>query len=173
MYKLVLKVDIEPVKWRTRITSYFVSDEFKLGFSLTNIGDEIFPGGNMTIMILWPNRQFFKPSYRIPEIKPKETKKATDVITDEPINILRILASGYGLFYLKNTSTIEKKPFILYDSPDSDRGIWRDYAFHSILGKEPEELYQLWALWAAVFSLLILVSEKVFHFLKWIISIFN
>jgi hypothetical protein len=43
----------------------------------------------------------------------------------------------------------------------------KESSFYSVLGKEPEELYQYWALIVAIVALLILVGEKVFQLLLW------
>jgi len=174
MYKLVLKVETEPMKIRGfKLKSYIVGRGFKVVFSLTNEGDETFLGGNMTIQILWANRQFYEPNYRIPEIKPGETKQAIYNNSNEPFSILAVPTSGYGFFYLQKTSSIDNKPLIIYESPDSDHGIGRKNVFYTILCKDPEELYQYWAMIFAIASLLIIVMEKVFHLIQLIISIFN
>lgn len=43
----------------------------------------------------------------------------------------------------------------------------RAVSFYSILGKEPEEPYQCWALIATVMSLLALISEKLVQLALW------
>lgn len=175
MYKLVLKVDVKSMAkvLGLNLKSYLVGHNFKVIYNLKNEGDQTFPGGYMRIQILWPNGQIEQTSYSIPKITPTETKQAIDSRTNEPFSIWGVLSRGFALFFLGGATLVNNQALILYGSPDIEHGIRGDSSFFSILGKEPEELYQLWALIFAIASLLILVSDKVLNIFKWIASIFN
>lgn len=155
MYKLVLQVES-----RSRgkvlgkeVKDYLVGQNFEVEYKFQNIGDQPFPGGSFSVVINWSNGQFEQTTYTIPALAPKEIKLA------EPKSIWGVLSRGFALFFLVNA----------HNSNGNEISIFRDekdelpklVSFYSVLGKEPEELYQFWALIAAVGSLIILVGEKV------------
>jgi len=155
MYKLLIKTETisEAKILGKRVHHYLVGQNFKVVYKLENAGDQVFPGGRFTVAIQWPNGQFEVTPYTVPSLKPKEAKQA------EPASTWGVLCRGFALFFLVDARDKEGKDIILHKTPNDP--VSRQASFHSVLGIESEEIYQLWAMIAAVVSLLVLVSEKV------------
>jgi len=167
MYTLLLQVE---TKSKAKVLGksvkhYLVGQDFEVVYKLGNIGDQLFPGGHFSVQIRWPNGQIEQTPYTIPQLQLGETKPA------EPKSTWGVLARGFGLLYITSSTDNDGKEIIFYRSPED--AIPRKVSFYAVLGKEPEELYQYWALIIATGSLLILVGEKVFQIIKWIISLLN
>jgi hypothetical protein len=167
MYKLVLRVESRSTAkvLGMHVKDCLVGQNFEVAYKLENIGDRLFPGGSFSVVIHWSNGQFEQTPYTIPELQPGEIKPA------EPRSSWGVLSRGFALFYLVDAKDNDGKEIIFYRSPQD--AIPKAVSFYSVLGKEPEELYQFWALIATVISLLILVGDKVLQLIIWMISKLN
>jgi hypothetical protein len=145
-----------------RVKHYLVGQEFEAVYKLTNTGNQNFPGGTFSVVIHWPNGQYESTTYTIPPLIPKETRAAV------PKSKWGVLSRGFALFYLTDAKDNTGKSISINKSAHNP--IPKTVSFYSVLGKEPEELYQYWALIVALVALLILVGEKVLEMLLWIIN---
>ena len=164
MYKLTLRAESRS-KARVigrDVKDYLVGHNFEVIYELQNIGDQPFPGGSFLVVIQWSNGQFEQTSYSIPMLQPKDIKSA------EPKSIWGVLSRGFALFFLMDAKDNNGKDITLYKNEQDE--VPKKASFYSILGREPEELYQFWALIATVASLVILVSEKILQLAIWGIS---
>jgi hypothetical protein len=167
MHKLLLQVESKSKAkvLKKSVKHYLVGQSFQVAYKVKNIGDQLFPGGTFYVQIIWPNGQLEGWTYTIPQLTPEETSIA------EPKSERGVLSQGFALFYLRNARDNEGKGITLYKSPKDTLSVGN--SFYSVLGKEPEELYQYWALIVAIGALLILVGEKVFQTIIWILSLFT
>jgi hypothetical protein len=155
VYKLLLRAETksEAKILGKHIHHYLAGQNFRVVYKLENIGDQIFPGGFFTVTIQWPNGQFEITTYTIPQLEPRKAKLA------EPTSIWGVLCRGFALFFLGDARDKNGQGIIFYKSPDNT--ISRAASFHSVLGIESEEIYQFYAMIAAVVSLVILVGDKI------------
>jgi len=165
MYKLLLQVESKSKATilGKSLRDYLVGQNFRATYKLTNIGDQLFPGGFFAVEIRWPNGQFENTPYTIPQLAPSESKLA------EPQSDWGVLSRGFALFYLVDTRDNNGKDIIFYSGPNDT--IPRSVSFYSILGKDPEELYQYWAMIVGAAALVILVGEKLFEMIRWIVPL--
>ena len=148
--------------------SFIVGHEFEVNYTITNIGDDVFPGGSLVISIDWPNGQREITPYEIPRLKPEN---------DHTLGPSRwgILSSGFALFYayLIVPGQREKTGVdIVSLFRDDINEIKNDVCFFSLFGQTREEFYQYWAMIFAVLGVWILILEKLLQlFTKWRIPI--
>lgn len=72
------------------------------------------------------------------------------------------------MFFLVDARDKNGQDIIFYKGADDK--VPRQVSFHSVLGIEPEEIYQFWAMLAAVISLVVLVAEKAIQLIIPLIS---
>lgn len=161
MYRLVLQTETtSKAKILKRgIKHYLVGHNFQVIYKLKNDGDELFPGGTFDVVIQWPNGQFEKATYSIPSIEPNNVDKALVYGKNLSITEWGVLCRGFALFFLRNVR--DAKGIKLFLHKEGGEELSEQESFHSVLGIEAEEVYQFWAMIAAVVSLLFLVAEKV------------
>lgn len=145
-----------------KVKHYLVGQEFEVVYKLTNTGNQNFLGGSFTVEIHWSNGQYETTTYTIPPLSPGDTKLA------KPKSNWGVLSRGFALFFLMDAKDNTGKNITLYKNPQNP--IPKTVSFYSVLGKEPEELYQYWALIVAIIALLILVGEKALQILLWAIN---
>jgi len=164
---IVSKVNRSWIKKLIFKDAFIVGEEFKIFYTLVNIGNGTFPGGSLLIGIRWPNGQNEVASYKISRLDPGEKHRTK-------ISQWGILAPGFALFYAYLTVPSQRKKqaaiqFPLYRDEKNKLG---DVSFFSIFGQSTEEFYQYWAIIIATISLLIIVIwEYLIPFLKWLYSI--
>lgn len=167
MYKLLLQAESRSKAkiLRKSVKDYVVGQNFQVVYKLTNIGYQLFPGGTFSVEIKWPNGQIEVTPYTIPQLAPNETRSA------EPKSEWGVLSRGFALFFVTSAVDNYGKDIIFYSDPKNT--ISGLVSFYSVLGKDPEELYQYWAMIAAVVALFILVGEKLYEIIRSIISLVN
>jgi len=146
------------------LKSHVVGHEFEVLFELTNIGSIVFPGGDFTVNIEWPNGQEVIETLQIPVLNPGNMHKTSPLTTEA-------LSRGFALLTLGGVRANDKKPvkFCKESGESIVSGPPRTvYAFYTILAKEPEEIYQFWAMLLSAVSLVFLVGIELIRFLMWL-----
>lgn len=134
-----------------RLKSIVVGEPYKIGFSVTNIGDGDFPGGEAIIAIRWGVNQVVNGAFSIPQMKRDE------VIIHDPITT-HALTEGFGLvfFNVKSSDGANVKVVDPQESPRSQTG-----SIATIRTQTWEEIYTFWALIVSAAGLTIIAAEKV------------
>jgi len=141
---------------RIKVKSFLVGQKFDSVVRVTNFGKEIFPGGTSTFKIIWPSGQSLTVSYEIPRLAPNETYEQTHPD-------LETLAPGYILFFSK-ISSVDNRQITLTSGPE---GLVLDEGFplYHVVAKNPEEIYEYYAMLIAAFSLFMLMVERLIAYL--------
>jgi len=141
-----------------RTLDYIEGQRFEVRVKITNIGDDDFPGGFIYLVIDWPDQRKVLTRLKIDPIKVNESI-ITDAYKTEP------LCRGYGLFFLQNIHSIESDKSVQAYNREGERifpGPEPRPAFHSIRAKAVEEIYELWSLIVAAFSLIALLYIEMY-----------
>jgi len=145
--------------------AFIVGNKFKVNYTITNIGDDVFPGGTLVINIDSPNGQKISHSYEIPRLKPRKDHQ----IESEPLGIL---SSGFSLFfaYLIEPGQREKIGIDLAPLFYDELNEIKDYtSLFSIFGQTKEEFYQYWAMiFAAIGLCYFLIKDIIGLLISWI-----
>jgi len=162
MYEIALKA---ASKSRAKILglpvkSYIEGKNYVVSFQLTNIGNNIFPGGRLSVSITWPNGQFVVQNYLIPPLDPNSMHTTSDIETGA-------MSRGYALF-IGQIIANDQKPVTVHSPPG--RPIKPPMSFYSIIAKSPEEIYEFWGMMIAAISLISLALEKVIFLINWLIN---
>ena len=164
-YEILLKVESKSKAkiLRKHVKSYLVGHEFEVCFELTNVGSTVFPGGNFSVSIEWPNGQTVQEPYQIPTLDPGEVRMHAFTTG--------ALSRGFALFTFQSSLANDGKP-VNFRKPSGElipSGPPRTvYSFYSILAKEPEEIYEFWGMIIAAVSLAFLVGIELTRFLIWL-----
>lgn len=149
---------------RKHIKSFLVGHEFEVVFELTNVGSTVFPGGNFSVIIEWPNGQIVQtPNYQIPKLGSGNTYKTAPFTTNG-------LSRGYALFSFSSWGSNDGKDLRFRHPSGRSLGT---LSFHAILAKDPEEIYEFWGMIIAAFSLAFLVGIELIRFLIWLGTLLN
>jgi len=143
--------------------SFLEGGEYGVSFIITNLGSKPFPGGQMILKVEWPTNQAVTFGFSIPQILPGESFVEDEIGTN-------VLSKGYGLFFWKSASSSDGKPVRLFRNRQSPIPVDKRSSFHAIFGKGPEEIYELWGMLIAAFSLFIIALEKISASLEWVLS---
>jgi len=137
--------------WK-RLKSYVEREPYSVNVKFTNLANMPFPGGNLTLLVAWPNGQAVTIDCSIPPLKPNESRIVK-------LGKTEALARGYGLFFCKKWEANDGKSIRLFDA--QGRLIDSKAAIYSIPVKTWEEIYSFWALVVAVLSLAIVAIETI------------
>jgi len=169
MYKIHIEILAEshfklPVLKRRKERLFVTGEKYDLKAKIKNIGTSIFPGGNFSLDILWFNGPLICWRFKVGQLQPGESINvdygSTDVLTDGP-----------ALFYIKAVDASGRTIIFHYSEgnpiPAQPMGNYKGWThIYSIIPKNAEALYGLWALEVATISLLILV---IFQIIDWCI----
>lgn len=147
--------------WFFQIKTYILGEKYEISFELKNIKNE-FTGGELRFRIAWPNGQQVVEHFPIPPLK-------KDEIYSTPVFETESLSEGYGLVFINMEMQGKKVQF--FSGPRVENWIDTRSSVHSIKAKTWEEIYEFWALIIASIALFIIVIEKLFSLLDWIIQI--
>jgi len=157
--------------WFFQMKTYILGEKYEISFELTNIKNE-FKGGELRFQVAWPNGQQVINHFPIPPLKKDETYNT-------PVFETESLSEGYGLVFInmdhlvldKDSEKITRKIVQFFSGPRVENWIDTRASVHSIKVKPWEEIYEFWALIIASIALFIIVLEKLFSLLDWIIQI--
>lgn len=143
---------------------FVTGEKYDLKAKIKNIGTATFPGGNFSLDILWSNGLLVYWRFKIGQLQPGKSVEANYGSTD-------VLADGPALFYAKAVD-LNGQPINFYDvkgnpihiQPVGNYKGWTH--IYSIIPKNAEALYGLWALEVAAISLVILI---IFQIIDWCI----
>jgi hypothetical protein len=150
---------------KSRKESLFVTgDKYDLKAKIRNIGTNDFPGGEFLVHILWSNGPTVYWGFQVRPLEPNDDEQVNYGPTD-------VLSDGSALFYVRGADVNgEKIGFHNSEGNLRRTNPWGDYQgwthLYTIIPKNPDSLYQLWALEMAVVALVILI---VFQILDWCI----
>jgi len=161
LYIINLEVD---VKSSARILglpvrSFVVGERLDAVYILTNEDEKAFPGGHLSALIRWPVGESRSLKIDIPRLEPGETCKLKDCR-------IPVLSQGYTTFQF-SASSIEDEEIVI-TSKYSGVGLFPHPAWHFIVGKTREEIYQYWALLVSAIGLSIIALEKVIQALRFL-----
>lgn len=159
LYQINLEVD---VKSSARILglpvgSFIVGEKFDAVYILTNKDEKAFLGGHLSALIRWPVGESRSLKIDIPHLEPGETCKLKD-------SGIPVLSQGYTTFQF-SASSIEDEGIVI-TSKYSGVGLFPYPAWHFIVGKTREEIYQYWALLVSAIGLGIIALEKILQILR-------
>lgn len=117
----------------------------------------------MIVRVKWPTNQIVTFPFGMPKILPSESFTKNEIGTN-------VLSRGYGLFFCKSVSSFDGKPVHLVRNHQDPIPVKPDSSFHAIFGKGSEEIYELWGMLIAAFSLFIIALEKISEFFQWVLS---
>lgn len=169
MIILVLKVESKSKAkiLGKRVKSYLVGQDFEVTYRIENIGDGEFAGGIVKILISWPNGQGEITPYTIPLLKGGDERP----LEPSP-STWGVLSRGFALFSLLDAKYHFGRPITIYKDEENQIPMGKQApAFYSVLGKEPEEIYEFWGMIISAIALVILVGDKIIQFLKWFLPI--
>lgn len=150
--------------------SFVEGEKYEIYFRLENIGEEVFPGGDLHFRIAWPSQQFDEKIFPIPPLKVKETYDTPKFLGDA-------LSDGYALvhiFKMLNVKDKQSRSHLVefYSGKRIEDRILLKESISSLKAKTWEESYEFWALIVATLSLGIIALEKVYpfllYFLRWV-----
>lgn len=148
--------------------TFITGEKYELSAKIENMGTTTFPGGDFQVIIQWPNGLAVFWNFKIGALAPKDFSEPKYGITD-------VLDDGPALFLMKGKD-INGKMMALHDKW-GNRLAPQTSGFthvHTIIPKNAEELYQLWALIFAAISLVpILIKDVIIPFSQWLISVIN
>ena len=153
--------------------SFLEGRKYKLSFSVTNLGEKTFPGGELKVTVLWSTQQQNEFPFELPEILPKETYQTEERESD-------VMSRGYGLFFARVFGSPHQKEFRLCTGDPEKPIAFKEYipmanrgtSFHFLYGQSNEEIYEFWGMMLAAISLFIIALEKIVQFFLWVSSIF-
>jgi len=145
---------------------FITGEKYNLSAKIKNRGANTFPGGNFQIIIQWPNGLVVGWPFRVKALAPGG-------IVELQYGVTAILDDGPALFLAKATD-INGQNVDFCDIQGEKLHAQSSGLTHvyTIIPKNAEELYQLWALVIAIISLFpIFVKDVLIPFLQWLISI--
>jgi hypothetical protein len=137
-------------KFMKRLKSYVVREPYSVDVKFTNLAKTSFPGGQVTLLVAWPNGQGVTLDVIIPKLQPNEWRVVK-------LDKTEALAEGFGLFLCKEWKANDGQSIRLFDA--QGRLVDSKVAVHSIPVKTWEEIYSFWALLVAAASLVIIVVD--------------
>ena len=152
--------------------TFVTGEKFRVSATIKNLSEQQFLGGVLKVIIKWPNGLLVTWGMTIGNLNADETAKedfTTDVLDDGPALFLAEATDNKGVsldLYHMNKSVHSSQLWRL--------GTKSQKLFHiyTIIPKNAEELYQLWALIVAAISLSpIVVKELVLPLVQWLMSI--
>jgi len=173
MYKIYMEILARshfrlPILKSRKEHLFVTGEKYDLKARIKNIGTTTFPGGNFSLDILWSNGLLVFWRFPVRRLQPGESVKVNYGITD-------VLADGPALFYAKaidfNGQSIDfydMKGNPIRTQPVGNYQGW--IHIYSIIPKNAEALYELWALEVAAISLVILI---IFQIIDWCIRYYS
>jgi hypothetical protein len=152
MYKLKVEVKSrsEAKILGHRVREFLVGEQFSASFSITNIGDISYPGGNMTITIPWLKDVEVRGPFVLPTLGSGER-------TDLPPWTTDVFRAGFGLFLCEiNANGGGEVEWV--DANGNRR--FPSTAIGSVNCQTKDEIYTLWALIVSTASVCVIVIEK-------------
>lgn len=139
-----------------RMLKVIYGEKFDVVVRLRNVRDVRFPGGSITISILWPNSQTVLFNRHIPPLNPGEPTSLDPYTTDAA-------SEGFALFFVYEARPYDGASLDFVNESGDPRGqIGKGGAFYSFPAYEWSELYTKWGFYATSGGFLILILEKVF-----------
>ena len=153
------------------VKSFLEGQRYRYSFSVTNLSERTFSGGELRITVIWPTQQTNNFSFELPEILPNATFQTEERESG-------VMARGYGLFFARMHGIFgAEEPRLYHGSiekpiefkeyiPQANRGT----SFHILFGRSNEEIYEFWAMVIAAISLGIIALEKIVEFMQWLLK---
>lgn len=145
-------------------------EEFVVRYSVQNIGDEAFPGGNLTILLSWPSMS--QPLGITDVLDISQSLSPGSEFSSERKRYTSLL-SGYTFFQVINATATDEKPVEIYFS-DGHR-LWppphstHTQIFHAVRVRSHEEMSQKKTVRIILYSLVIIA---VFQVAEWLLRYF-
>jgi hypothetical protein len=163
IHKLCIRAEHEP-----RVATE--GEDVTVNYFIKNIGNSVFPGGTLTIQILWPS---MGKALFIEE--PLEISKPIEPNSELRVEARKLTAytAGYTVFFIVGAIAFDKAPVqvsmvggnVCFPLSKTGSG----YSFHVIRAQTHEEISQRNALWIAVGSLVVVA---IFQVIDWIFRFF-
>jgi len=169
MYKICMEILASsrfrlPILKCRRERLFVTGERYDLKVRIKNIGTAIFPGGNFSLNIFWSNGLLVYWRFKVGQLQPGKSIEVNYGSTD-------VLADGPALFYAEAVD-LNGQPIDFYDTkgnlvPTQPVGNYKGWThIYTIIPKNAEAIYSLWALEVAAVSLVILV---IFQIIDWYI----
>jgi len=151
---------------------FVTGGEYTLSARIKNFSTEDFHGGNFLVLVRWPNKLTVKWQFGIGTLTPNE-------VTSVDYGTTHVLDDSPALFLVKGTdvdgqaiSFCDMSANRLEPQPhEFDAGFVHIY---TIIPKNAEELYQLWALIVAIISVVpIFIKDVIVPLIQWLIQAIN
>lgn len=147
--------------------TFINGEKYKLSAKIKNMGTGNFPGGKFQVIIQWSNGLSVFWNFQVKSLSPNEGEEPEYGITD--------VLGGPALFLAKGTDA--NGQLVSFCDKWRNKLICQPSGYthvYSIIPKNAEELYQLWALIVGVISLFpIVVKEVIIPAVQWLIAVFN
>jgi hypothetical protein len=174
-YRLGIQVEVSSEAmlrfWKCvlRAKSLIEGEPYKLTLKFANLTKGDFPGGRISIMVVWASRQkSYWENIQIPPLRQEETKETMLVRRD------RIVSAGFGLIFCYSLVSDDGSPASLWSIEGSEiYGIGKE-AEHPIRGLRCNtwvDLYTKYGLLVSAVGLLIVALERLFSFFIWILKL--
>lgn len=138
---------------------FVTGEKYDLKAKIKNIGTSPFPGGDLSLNILWSNGPRVLWEFPIQRLKPGDNVEVSYGTTD-------VLSDGPALFYANGTDSNKKSINFYNVRGNSLHTQPAGTHLYTIIPKNSEALYGLWALEVAVVALVILI---IFQIVDWCI----
>ena len=91
---------------RIPVKSFLEGQKYKVSFSVTNLSEETFSGGELRVAVRWATQTQNRFDFELPEILPRKTH-----LTEERES--GVMSRGYGLFFARVLAPHPLKEFKL------------------------------------------------------------
>jgi len=144
-------------------STFINGEKYKLSAKIKNMGTKNFPGGNFQVIIQWSIGLSVFWNFQVKPLSPNEVIEPEYGITDVLGGPALFLAKGNDVNG-KVVSFCDRWGNRLYSQPSGYTHVY------SIIPKNAEALYELWALIIAVISLFpIVIKDVIIPFVQWLI----
>jgi len=147
--------------------TFINGEKYKLRAKIRNMGTKNFPGGRFQVLIRWSSGLAVVWNFQVKALSPSQNEEPEYGITD--------VLGGPALFLAKGTDV--NGQLVNFCDKWGNKLIGQPSRYthvYSIIPKNAEALYQLWALIIAAISLFpILVKDVIIPFAQWLIVVFN
>jgi len=161
-----------PILRIPRRKTFVTGGEYKLSARIKNFDPEDFHGGTFLVLVRWPNKLTVRWEFEIETLTPNE-------VISVDYGVTHVLDDSPALFLVKGTDVNEQAISFcdmnanrLKPQPrEFDAGFVHIY---TIIPKNAEELYQLWAVIVAIISVVpIFIKDVILPLIQWLIQIIN
>jgi len=165
MHKIAMEILADscfkvPILKISKKNTFVTGEKYDLRIKIKNLDAAQFPGGVFDVRIIWANQMKVSWSFTINALKPNEEKIVEYGLTD-------VLSDGAALF-MAHAKDVNGQVIDFYDFAGNVLIPQKSRYTHiySIIPKNAEALYQLWALLFAVISFIaLIVVDVILHFI--------